>query len=389
MTSIDRRSLFGVTMAAGSMMATSMKAHAKFADDVQLRDQIGELERLPTLGLESRENYRTAFRKFVNSDLRAAADRRAATIFKEVGLDPNEPASMTQVVKLLENDPILMSHLHAFLAVQQSMWVDLQDVFHSNADQFLTEMDRSDKAGPGSLELNPGLKIPDYAAWEIHNMPGGYVGDPFAGHMYHYGTNNFFMHLNEEERIHKAVANSTPVPTDGKVHRCLDLGTSVGQTALHLKRRFPDAEVWGIDVGAPMVRYAHMRAADLGDNINFAQRLAEDSGFPDNHFDTVTSYLLFHEVSREATHEIIKEIHRVLRPGGTFYSPEGMFTTTKAKKTAASQWRIWWNDEWCSEVHYIPYTEYDYEKAFSDAGFEIGSTIGPFGNEYMIGRKKA
>ena len=70
--------------------------------------------------------------------------------------------------------------------------------------------------------------------------------------------------------------------------------------------RFPDAEVWGVDVGGPMVRYAHMKAADMGVAVNFAQRLAENTGFPANHFDLVVSNLVFHEVSEQGAKNIIK-----------------------------------------------------------------------------------
>ena len=51
----------------------------------------------------------------------------------------------------------------------------------------------AEKKGPGTLELKPAMHIPDYAKHEIHILPGGYVGDPLAGYIYHYGTNNFHM----------------------------------------------------------------------------------------------------------------------------------------------------------------------------------------------------
>ena len=53
-------------------------------------------------------------------------------------------------------------------------------------------------------------------------------------------------------------------------------------------------------------------------DINFAQRLAEDTKFPDNYFDIVVVHLLFHEVSAAAAKNIYPEIHRVLRKGGVW-----------------------------------------------------------------------
>jgi len=122
-----------------------------------------------------------------------------------------------------------------------------------------------------------------------------------------------------------------------------------------LKERFPDAEVWGIDAGAPMLRYGHMRAVRLGVGVNFSQRMAEDTQFPDNHFDLVTSYLLHHEVPADVTLKIIAEVQRVTRPGGVYYpldfvsggtagtTSPGRSSTTRCRSrrksvVAASRW---------------------------------------------------
>jgi len=390
MFTLDRRKLLGITAAAGSMFVANMKAHAKFSGDVQLRGQLDRFERLPTRDLESLEDFRTSLRDFINTDFQRAATRRALQIFREAGLNPREEVPMEQAISMLESDPIIMNQTHAWITNQLAMWRDLQDAFHNDADRYLSEMAAADKSGPGSLELNPDMYIPPYTAWEIHNQPGGYVGDPFAGHMYHHGTNNLWIHNNEQDGMHSDIAGSAPVPDDGKVRRVLDLGCSVGQTAMGLKERFPDAEVWGIDIGAPMVRYAHMRAADLGIEVNFAQRLAEDTKFPDNHFDIVTAFILFHEVTIDAANEIIREAHRVLRPGGKFLALDGSFLVRQPRKTAYNRWRTWWTDQWNTEVWYIPYSEYNFDGAFKRAGFNVGSIRGPRysgDQDYIIGIK--
>lgn len=389
MVYLNRRKLLGASVAAGGMLLSSMKAHAKFSGDVQLRGQIERLERTPTLGLESRENFRTALRKFANTDLNRAANRRAMQVFEEAGIDPRAAMSYQQAVEILQGDPIIMDHMHAFLTVQNSSFKDIQAVFHSDADRYLEEMEKVDNVGPGSLELNPGMDIPDYARWEIHNQPGGYVGDPLAGHIFHYAVNNFWVHSNDQDAMSQGIANMMPVPADGKVERIIDLGTSAGQIAMGMAERFTDAEVHAIDVGAPMVRYAHMRSVDLGIPVHYAQMLAEDMHYPDNHFDIVGAFLLFHEVDMDATPKIIDEIYRVLRPGGTFFCPEASFIAEKKPRTGYNQWRIWWNDQWCSEVHYIPYADFDYAKAFRQAGFEVSATGGPFNNQYIMATKPA
>ncbi len=368
---LNRRKLLSASVAAGTMALSAAKAHAKFAGDVELRGQIGRLERLPTRDIESAEDFSTTLRNFVQTDLSRAAARRANEIFKANGITSVKDISLVDMIKLLEDDPIIMSRTHAWIDGQLLMWNRLQDAFYSDADRYLTEMLAADKSGPGSLELNPDMTIPPYTAHEIHNQPGGYVGDAFAGHMYHYGTNNLYIHRNDQDAQHINTVSYVPLPDDGKVRRILDLGCSCGQTATALKERFPDAEVWGIDIGGPMVRYAHMRTADIGIDVNFAQRLAEDNGFPDDHFDIITANILFHEVTPEAAHEIIRESHRTLRSGGVFFPNEPVFQVPKPPDTVWSRYFTWWNTNWNTEVWYVYYADFDYAKAFQNTGFDV------------------
>jgi ubiquinone/menaquinone biosynthesis C-methylase UbiE len=139
-----------------------------------------------------------------------------------------------------------------------------------------------------------------------------------AGYIYHYGTKVFFTGKNDNDDVQRGLVNTLPTPSDGQVRRILDLACSVGQSTTAFKERFPNAEVWGVDAGAPMVRYAHKRAADMGTDVNFAQRLAERTRFPDNHFDIVYAMILFHEIPQHIAKQVIVEAHRVLRPGGLF-----------------------------------------------------------------------
>ena len=222
-------------------------------------------------------------------------------------------------------------------------------------------------------------------------QPGGYVGDPFAGHIYHYGTNNFWLGKNYQDEMHGQLAEAVPTPpADGKVLRILDLDCSVGQMSVALKERYPDAEVWGIDVGGPMVRYAHMRAADLGVDVNFAQRLAEDTKFPDNYFDIVTSFLLFHEVTSDAAMKIIKEAHRITRPGGVFFARDPRDWDQLPATTGFQKWQQWWIWRWNHEVWAMEHRSNDYPAAFADAGFEvkvIGKEQAPGLNANLLGVK--
>ena len=49
------------------------------------------------------------------------------------------------------------------------------------------------------------------------------------------------------------------------------------------------------------------------------QRLAENTGFPDDHFDIVTSYIIHHELPKDISKKVFDEAYRITRPGGYFY----------------------------------------------------------------------
>ena len=204
---LNRRSLFAATAAATSFLSTAVKpsgARATTASfDLEPRGTQGRLERLPELTLESRQDFFTGFRKWVNGDMRQAAHDRMVKILTDKGLDPDADIPLKKLLKLLGDDPVIGTSVRAWISGQQLTWKSIQDRFHADADSYLAEMEAADMAGPGSLELNPDMEIPNYAKHEIHIQPGGYVGDPFAGHINHYGVNAFYQGRNDQDEVHR------------------------------------------------------------------------------------------------------------------------------------------------------------------------------------------
>lgn len=397
----NRRSAMGLLGGAASAITflRSNGAHAKLKGDVEPRGQVGVWERLPTLDLESYDEFSTSTRVWINGELNRAAERRAAEILKVNGIKPTDEVPMETAVKLLADDPIIAFRNASWQRLQRHMWNELKREFYTNYDAYMSEMEAADKAGPGVLELNPGIE-PEYTKHEIHMQPGGYTGDPFAGHMYLYGTANFYNGQNYQDERHVALAAAVPVPADGKVRRILDAGCSCGQQVVALKQRFPDAEVWGVDIGAPMVRYAHMRAADLGVDVNFRHALAEQTGFPDGYFDIVTSYILHHEVTEEASYKIIRESQRILRPGGVYF-PVDVYTNPARRRldgTAMRRIRDWMTARWNHERWWYDYQRVDFFGEMKRVGFavnlegpeaEVSSYVSGGGAKNVVGIKQA
>lgn len=175
------------------------------------------------------------------------------------------------------------------------------------------------------LDIPETFETPRYiTALDIHCMPGGYATevapqDVSTGALYDRGVYLYAMGYMgpQNDDMGRSVCNYVKRKLKGFTpRRILDMGCTVGHSTLPYKELFPEAEVWGIDVAAPQVRYAHARAAALGQGVNFAQDNAEHTRFPDGHFDLIVSHILLHETSGKAMPRIFEECYRLLAPGG-------------------------------------------------------------------------
>jgi SAM-dependent methyltransferase len=181
-------------------------------------------------------------------------------------------------------------------------------------------------ARKGGLELNPYLDIPSHQLkTNIHRMPGGYLQDIdkdsfWAGVLYDHGTflygRGWFGPLNDElgqTLIHHVLAQHYP---GFQPQTILDLGCSVGHSTLPYQSAYPQAQVWGIDLGASLLRYAIARARVLNQTVYFSQQNAESTEFADRSFDLVVSHILLHEIPGVARKRVFAESYRLLKPGG-------------------------------------------------------------------------
>lgn len=382
---LDRRTLFGAVAAGSSLLGatlTGRKAEAKTdiatknlspTGDINKRGSKGRFERIPDLDLENRYDFFTGFRNFQHR-FNAPAKLRVEKILESKGLDPKAKLTMQETMELIEDDLLVQTSGRTWVSNQQLTWKTLSDYFHHHADEYLAEMEAADNDGPGTLELNLDLNIPKYIRHEIHAMPGGYVGNPFGGHVYHLGQNSFYASIsrlgdNEQDQIQTRTVDRLPLPQDKKVRRILDMGCGFGRLTTALKERFPEAEVWGIDVGGPLIRYGHMRARDLGIDVNFAQRSAEETKFEDGYFDIVTSVILNHEMPTEANKAVIKEAHRLVRSGGYYYPID--FKTSGTQDHAYNQYRRWYDHRWNCEPWTPEFVAFDFEGEIEKTGFKI------------------
>jgi ubiquinone/menaquinone biosynthesis C-methylase UbiE len=91
----------------------------------------------------------------------------------------------------------------------------------------------------------------------------------------------------------------------------LDVGCGGGQMCGQLRAAGVD-DVWGVDSSPYMLQHA----ARAYPGAKFAHSLAEQLDFPDRRFDGVSVCFVLHELPPNVARQALREIHRVLRPGG-------------------------------------------------------------------------
>jgi SAM-dependent methyltransferase len=336
------------TALAGALRTTVLAASAPAAASLAERGFDGWYERLPALDLESRMDFIWGVQAWQGATQSKAAQARMDQIMQRRGIAADAPVSTADAVEMFASDPLVAGFVKFYTTTQQLKFAMLTHEFHGNEELYLGELEAAAGKGPGRLELNPDLDIPAYARRELHMQPGGYVGDPFAGYVFRYAIVGLHSGHNFQDEVFAGIVTSVPTPADGRVRRILELGCGIGQMATALAQRFPEAEVWGIDSSAPMLRYAHLRATQIGARVSYSQRLGENTRFPDGHFDLVTVNGLHHEVSPAATRAIVAEVARILRPGGIYY-PLDFHTAEPPRADAKSQFGAWWLHRWGHE----------------------------------------
>ncbi len=103
---------------------------------------------------------------------------------------------------------------------------------------------------------------------------------------------------------------------EGKV---LDAGTGPGTLVRELARQLPGLQVSGIDLSEEMIRLAraHARREQLEERVHFQSGDVAHLPYPDHSFDVVVSTISMHHWFE--LEQPLRELHRVLRPGGRLW----------------------------------------------------------------------
>jgi len=302
-------------------------------------------------------------------------------------IDANQNLLFRKVRQALDACPEVQEAHGRRGVFQDQLWARvLMDI--DEDQQRLEAVYHQHQKGKGSLEVNPDLAIPSHQRkTNIHRMPGGYLQDQDDGFrlgvlydhgvfLYGYG---WFGPLNDElgqTLIHHVLASYYP---HLRPQTILDLGCSVGHSTLPYATAFPDAQVWGIDLGAALLRYAIARARVLHQTVYFSQQNAEHTAFADQSFDLVVSHILMHEIPPAARKRVFAESYRLLKPGGMMVHLESKLFLEPP--TLAMRYfrdtEVWTNSEpYLASLNLEAFPAYALEAGFAPEDFQIHSVPG-------------
>jgi ubiquinone/menaquinone biosynthesis C-methylase UbiE len=129
---------------------------------------------------------------------------------------------------------------------------------------------------------------------------------------------NFFF-LGRRRASFQTLVQAAQVKSDQEI---LDVGCGTGYFARMLAQAVgPNGLVVGMDASPEMIRYANDRA-DRPANCQFQLGTAEALSFSDARFDVVVSSLFMHHLPEDLQLTALREMRRVLRPGGTLLIAE-------------------------------------------------------------------
>jgi SAM-dependent methyltransferase len=167
----------------------------------------------------------------------------------------------------------------------------------------------------------------------------------------------------------------------------LDLGCGEGYVARQLRRRGA-RRVFGIDVSTEMIRKA--QAAEAEEQLGIFYEVGDACNLPaipDASFDRVAAVFLFNYLDRAATTTVMRQVLRVLRPGGRFVfsvphpslpflrpeEPPFYFSTRGlgyfSARDVTLEGRIWRRDGVDVPVRCVHKTLQDYFECLAEAGF--------------------
>jgi ubiquinone/menaquinone biosynthesis C-methylase UbiE len=166
--------------------------------------------------------------------------------------------------------------------------------------------------------------------------------------------------------------------------RVLDVACGTGSALRQLSAAHPKLKYYGLDLSPYYTDFARERLAGTRDLTLVAEN-AESMPFRDGYFDVVTSVYLFHELPKNARRNVMREMLRVLRPGGLLVVEDSAQPTEGGEVQA-------FLERFADDFHEPFYRNYladDLGAAFGEVGFRVQSSEACFVSKLVVAEKAA
>jgi len=168
---------------------------------------------------------------------------------------------------------------------------------------------------PVEVPTVPHFAVPAYyPSFDVHQHPGGLMGDSLAGFVYERGarsTTPLDKHFDLHHRFTRQVSAVT------SPQRILDVGCGFGKSTRPFAQQFAQAQVTATDLSMPCLKLArHLDAQENITHVRYLQADACATGLKAGGYDLVTSTMLLHELPTTHLAELFVQAHRLLEPGG-------------------------------------------------------------------------
>jgi ubiquinone/menaquinone biosynthesis C-methylase UbiE len=208
-------------------------------------------------------------------------------------------------------------------------------------------------------------RYPAYYRRTFHWQTDGYFSEDSA-EKYELGVELLFRGTADVMRRQVIPPITRYVRAHGANIRLLDVACGTGRTLHQIAQAHPELRLFGVDLSPAYVRLARKRLADVGE-VSLAVENGEALPYADGAFDIATSVYLFHELPRNARRNVLRELLRVVKPGGLVVLEDSGQLADSAEIEGPLR-------EFPREFHepfYADYLEDDLAAALTEVGFVV------------------
>jgi ubiquinone/menaquinone biosynthesis C-methylase UbiE len=207
---------------------------------------------------------------------------------------------------------------------------------------------------------------PDYFARNFHYQTDGYLSRRSA-ELYDFQVEVLFTGTADAMRRQALVPIGEAVTTHAGAEplAVLDIACGTGGFLAEIRHNWPALALSGLDLSMPYLDRARARGKTVA-GADFIQGNAETISLPDGSQDIVTCIYLFHELPRAVREKVVREMMRVLRPGGRLI----LLDSLQLGDTPTLDPALLGFPETFHEPYYRDYLEHDLEALLRKTGLQ-------------------